>query len=410
MFRVLHVFDVSIPMHAGYTFRSRSILEQQRALGWDTFHVTSSKQELTEPYSDVESVEGFEFHRTRPGFLHSWPLARQYDVIKQLKPRIIEVAKEKKVDIIHAHSPCLIGLAGLSASKELGIPFAYECRAFWEDASVDTGKISENGLQYRAIRRLESKVFNEADAVFCISKGLYDDILGRGIPAEKVTMIPNAANIDRFQVLLSKDESLNKELKLEGKFVLGFFGSFYAYEGIDQIIAALPSILAFNSKVHLLLLGGGNEEAKLKAQAHALGLKHCVSFIGRVPHSDIPRYSSIVDAFIFPRRSIRLTNTVTPLKPLEAMAQGRLVIASDVGGHEELIVNGETGFLFKADDAHSLVNAVKDAMVEGERAQLIRDKALEFVTSDRNWKAIASRYRGVYQRLIDEHTSSRRSA
>jgi PEP-CTERM/exosortase A-associated glycosyltransferase len=410
MFRVLHVFDVSIPMHAGYTFRSRSILEQQRALGWETFHVTSSKQERPEPYLEVESVEGFEFHRTQPGILHTVPLARQYDVIRQLKPRIIEVAKEKKVDLIHAHSPCLIGLAGLSAARQLGIPFAYECRAFWEDASVDTGKITEHGFQYRAIRKLESKVFREADAVFCISKGLYDDILERGVSADKVTMIPNAANIDRFQVLIGKDETLNRELGLEGKFVLGFFGSFYAYEGIDQIIAALPKLREHNPKVHLLLLGGGNEEANLKAQVAALGLANCVSFIGRVPHSDIPKYSSIVDAFIFPRRSIRLTNTVTPLKPLEAMAQGRLVIASDVGGHEELVENEKTGFLFKADDADSLVASVKKAMAGGTHVQQIRDNALAFVTSDRNWKAIASRYRAVYQRLVGDRGTKERSA
>jgi PEP-CTERM/exosortase A-associated glycosyltransferase len=410
MFRVLHVFDVSIPMHAGYTFRSRSILEQQRALGWETFHVTSSKQENPVPYVGLESVDGFDFHRTLPGALHSVPVARQYDVIRQLKPRIIEIAKEKNVDIIHAHSPCLVGLAGLSAAKQLNIPFAYECRAFWEDASVDTGKIKEHGLQYRAIRKLESKVFREADAVFCISKGLYDDIRERGVPADQITMIPNAANIDRFRVLTEKDEALNKELQLEGKFVLGFFGSFYAYEGIDQTIAALPALLKYNPKIHLLLLGGGNEEANLRAQVKSLNLEQSVSFIGRVPHSDIPRYSSIVDAFIFPRRSIRLTNTVTPLKPLEAMAQGRLVIASDVGGHQELVENDKTGFLFKADDLDSLIACVKKVMDGGARNQVILDQALEFVTSDRNWKAIAGRYKAVYQKLVDNRNLLKRSA
>jgi PEP-CTERM/exosortase A-associated glycosyltransferase len=409
MFRVLHVFDVSIPMRAGYTFPSRSILEQQRALGWETFHITSSKQDQPTSYLDVESVDGFEFHRTRPGVLHLVPLARQYDVIRQLKQRIVEVAKEKKVDLIHAHSPCLIGLAGLSAARQLGIPFAYECRAFWEDASVDTGKIKEHGLQYRAIRKLESKVFSQADPVFCISKGLYGDILDRGVPADRITMIPNAANIDRFQVLTKKDESLNSQLHLKGKFVLGLFGSFYAYEGIDQTIAVLPALLKHNSKVHLLLLGGGNEEANLKEQVKSLNLEASVSFIGRVPHTDIPKYSSLVDAFIFPRRSIRLTNTVRPLKPLEAMAQGRLVIASDVVGREELIEHDKTGFLFNADDLESLIESVKKAMVGGEHAKAIFDNALEFVTTDRNWKAIASRYKAVYKSLVEGRTSIERT-
>jgi PEP-CTERM/exosortase A-associated glycosyltransferase len=404
------VFDVSIPMHAGYTFRSRAILEQQRALGWKTFHVTSSKQVFKGTWKAVESAESFEFNRTRPGRLHDVPVLRQYDVIRQLKPRIKQVALEQKVDLMHAHSPCLVGLATMSVAKELGIPFVYECRAFWEDASVDTGKIVENGMQYKFIRALETKVFKGADEVICISKGLYDDILERGVSKSKVTIVGNAANLEQFKVLGDKDPLLLKTLGLEGKAVLGFFGSFYFYEGIDQVIAALPLIKQSIPNIHLLLLGGGNEENALKAQAQTLGVSDCVSFIGRVPQSEIPVHSSLVDAFIFPRRSIRLTNTVTPLKPLEAMAQGRLVIASDVGGHKELIDDNKTGYLYPAESEQGLVDAVIRTLKAGAANQGVRDNALAFVQSERSWRAVAKRYESVYQRLVDKGNRNSQNA
>lgn len=148
-----------------------------------------------------------------------------------------------------------------------------------------------------------------------------------------MTVIPNAVDVHRFQLAGEPDPALRAQLGLgPSALVLGFIGSFYAYEGLPLLLEAMPRILQVRPEVRLLLIGGGPREADLKALAERLGLRREVIFVGRVSHDEVQKYYHQVDIFVYPRYSMRLTELVTPLKPLEAMAQGRLVVASDVGG------------------------------------------------------------------------------
>jgi PEP-CTERM/exosortase A-associated glycosyltransferase len=247
----------------------------------------------------------------------------------------------------------LNAIPALRVGKRLGIPVVYEVRAFWEDAAVDHGTAAEGSLRYRLTRRLETHALRRASHVFTICEGLRCDIVGRGIAPEKITVIPNAVDIDSFEPGGAADHALMADLGLVGCTVLGYVGSFYAYEGLDLLLAALPGILRSRPDVRVLLVGGGPQDEALRAQARQLDVADKVVFTGRVPHAEVRRYYDLIDLLVYPRHSMRLTELVTPLKPLEAMAQGRLLIASDVGGHKELIRHGETGWLFKAgcDDA-----------------------------------------------------------
>ncbi len=399
--RILHVFDHSIPLHSGYAFRSRSIILAQRALGWRTIQLTSSKHAAfahgASPLSQ-ETVDGLVFHRTFPGALARFPVLRQWDVVRTLARRIVSVARKERVGVIHAHSPCLNGLAALQARRELGIPVVYEVRAFWEDAAVDHGTSRPGGLRYKLSRALETHVFRNVDAITCICEGLRSDIAARGIDPARITVIPNAVDIDEFPPLEVRDRALENEYDLVGQQVLGFIGSFYGYEGLDLLIAAMPAILRVRPNTKLLLVGGGPQEAALRAQAVKLGVAGRVIFTGRVPHGRVPRYSSLVDVFVFPRKPMRLTELVTPLKPLEAMAQRRLVLASDVGGHRELIEHGKTGLLFRHSDVGALAGAALQALARQDTFDEVLDRARAFVERERNWTVSVARYRDVYAR------------
>ncbi|MFP5405396.1 MAG: glycosyltransferase, partial [Gammaproteobacteria bacterium] len=270
--KILHVFDHSIPLHSGYTFRSQSIVMAQRASGWRTAHVTSSKHALAgrggaTASATPETVDGLLFERTSPGALARLPLLGQWDVVRTLAPRIREIARAEGSDLIHAHSPSLNGLAALQASRSLGIPVVYEVRAFWEDAAVDHGTAAENGPRYRLTHALETHVLRRADQVTCICEGLRSDIVARGIAAEKITVIPNAVDVSRFPVLGARDAALEAKLGLNGATVLGFIGSFYAYEGLDLLLDALPAILQQLPETRLLLVGGGPQQVALEAPA-----------------------------------------------------------------------------------------------------------------------------------------------
>ncbi|BCX89805.1 glycogen synthase [Methylomarinovum tepidoasis] len=401
MMRILHILDHSIPLHSGYTFRTRAILEQQRALGWETCHLTSPKHQGAKGL--VETVDGFTFHRTPPptGWTARMPVLDQLAVVRALERRLEALIPELRPDILHAHSPALNGLAALRAARRHGLPLVYECRAFWEDAAVDHGTTTEGSLRYRLTRALETYVFRHADAVTTICEGLKSDIVARGIPEAKVTVIPNAVDPGRFTFGAEPDPELQRSLGLTGKCVLGFIGSFYAYEGLSLAIQALPDLLRYDERVRLLLVGGGPEEAALRAQVEQCGLNGKVVFTGRVPHDQVPRYYNLVDIFVYPRLPMRLTELVTPLKPLEAMARGRLVVASDVGGHRELIQDGKTGFLFRAGRAESLVETVVRVLVHQDRWPEVLAAARRFVTEQRTWESSVARYRPLYERLYD---------
>jgi PEP-CTERM/exosortase A-associated glycosyltransferase len=397
MLRILHVLDHSIPLHSGYTFRTLALLREQRRLGWETFHLTSPKH--TVPGGPEETVDGWHFFRTPASAGPRLPGLAQRALMKATQQRLMQVAQQVRPHILHAHSPVLNAIPALRVGRALGIPVVYEVRAFWEDAAVDHGTTSEGSLRYRLTRRLETIALRQAAHVFTICEGLRGEIVARGIAREKVTVIPNAVDIDKFEPGGAPDAALQTRLGLTGATVLGFIGSFYAYEGLDLLLAALPALLRARPDLRVLLVGGGPQEGALKAQAPQLGVVDKVVFTGRVPHAEVPRYYDLVDVLIYPRHSMRLTELVTPLKPLEAMAQGRLLVASDVGGHKELIHDGETGVLFRAGSADALGEAVLGLLNRRQDWPALRAAGRCFVETERNWRASASHYVQVFDKL-----------
>lgn len=395
--RILHILDHSLPHHSGYVFRTLALMREQRALGWDPVLLTAPRQGPTQ--TQMESIEGFDIYRTpfAEGDLPSGRVARTWRETAMTKKRIEAVAKEIKPDLLHAHSPVLNASPALKA--QTGLPVVYEIRAFWEDAAVDHKTTQEGSLRYRLTRQWETKSCRKAQHVFTICQGLKDDLIARGIPQQKVSLIPNAVDIDAFDPIDARDAQLEAELGLAGKAVLGFLGSFYAYEGLDLVVGALPQIAKTVPNICLLLVGGGPEEERLKAQVAQLGLEDKVLFVGRVPQSEVRRYYSLADALVFARHSMRLTETVTPLKPLEAMALKKPVIASDVGGHHELIRDGETGLLFPAGDSSALAQTVCRLLGDDALQHTLKETGRQYVSDERTWARSAANYGPVYERL-----------
>ncbi|THF61629.1 TIGR04063 family PEP-CTERM/XrtA system glycosyltransferase [Pseudothauera rhizosphaerae] len=391
--RILHVLDHSLPLHSGYTFRTAAILREQRALGWETFHLTTPKQGPSP--AEAEEAAGLCFFRT--------PAPAGTGLVAQMRltaRRLDRLVDELQPDLIHAHSPVLNALPAEWVGRRRGVPVVYEMRASWEDAAVDHGTTTEGSLRYRLSRALESFALHRADQITTICEGLRGDIECRGIPADKVTVIPNAVDAEAFQFGAEADPELRRELGLDGCTVLGFAGSFYGYEGLALLVSALARLAARYPGIRLLLVGGGVQEENLRRQAATEGVANRVIFTGRVPHERVQKYYELIDVLAYPRLPIRLTELVTPLKPLEAMAQGRMFVASDVGGHRELVRHGETGFLCRAGCADALAAAIADVLDHRERWPAIRRQARDFVERERTWANSVARYREVYRRAL----------
>jgi PEP-CTERM/exosortase A-associated glycosyltransferase len=398
--RILHVLDHSLPLHSGYTFRTRAILKAQQAAGWEVAGITGVRQYQhgLVPGAPSQTVEGLTFHRTLAEANGPSPL-REWREVSLLTEAILALYAEWPFDILHAHSPALNGLGAHRASQRLGVPLVYEIRAFWEDAAVGNGTGTEGSAKYRLTRALENHVVRHADQVAVICDGLKNDLIERGVAASKIVVSPNGVDLELFGSPGPADAQLAATLGLTYKDVIGYIGSFYDYEGLDDLIAAMPMM---ESNAHLLLVGGGPMEEALRAQSAASLAADRIHFVGRVPHEEVERYYSLVDILAYPRKRMRLTDLVTPLKPLEAMAQGRLVAASDVGGHKELIRNGDTGTLFAADDPVSMARSL-DAMLANRAGwDAMRDRARVFVEAERNWQTNIYRYEPVYHLLLGQ--------
>lgn len=413
MIRILHILDHSLPLHSGYTFRTRAIMTAQQRAGLHVRGVTSVRHNNSLPKgTHVEAIEehdGLTFHRTLETVAGP-PGLREWRDIAALARTVEATCNVWKPDVLHAHSPALDGIAALRVGRKLGIPVLYEIRAFWEDAAVGNGTGTQGSPKYWLTRQMENRAVAGADAVAVICEGLRSDLISRGFAGDKIMVSPNGVDMEMFGTPVPAEPERARALGLDGKTVIGFIGSFYPYEGLDDLVSAMPMLLARNPDVRLLLVGGGPAEAALKKQAEASPAAHAIRFAGRVPHHEVEQYYSLIDILAYPRKAMRLTETVTPLKPLEAMAQGRLVAASDVGGHRELIEDGVTGTLFAADSPAAIAEALSDLAANRQIWDERRAIARAYVAQERNWAQNVQRYQPVYQSMLSRTSGNRLSS
>ena len=408
--KVLHVLETSAPVLVGYTIRAGYIVNHQRRLGFDPLVVTSPFfRGATE--NRMDEIDGVRYFRSnhipRPDKAHG-PLMSYWarlHMLRRYRKFVTEVARRERVDIIHAHSSYTNGIAARYASEQLGIPFIYEVRTLWGERAVVEEGLSPTSMKYRAVWRLELSVMRHANVVVPISQGIRDTIVERGIDSNKVVIVPNGVDTGVF-VPRSPDAALVQSLDLAGCFVVGFIGSLGRLEGIALLIEAFKEIHRREPRARLVIVGDGPERTRLAAAAAETGLGKVVQFTGQVPHDQILRYYSVMDVLAYPRIDARINQTVTPLKPLEAMAMGKVCLASDVGGLKELVDDGVTGLLFARDDMRDLIEKTLLLASDPDLRNRLATVAQLTVARDREWSTIASRYTDIYRRAGAHETAS----
>ena len=396
--KILHILDHYKPHFSGYVFRTSYILKYQKECGIEPVVVTSPKHGNVK--ESIEEIDSITVYRTAQNGFGDIPFIREIRLMNTLQKKIEEVIKLEKPDIIHAHSPSLNGISALRAGRKFGIPVVYEVRALWEDAAVDYGTFKDGSLKYRVSRFIETNLFKKVDALFTICGGLKGEMISRGISDDKITVIPNCVDTGFFSTC-EYDEEIAERFNLRGKTVFGFIGSFYNYEGIDLLIDSYLKMLQKKNSARLFLVGDGPGKNALRSKVEKAGLTGHVIFTGKVPHEDIKKYYSVIDVLVYPRKKIRLTEIVTPLKPLEAMAMGKVVVGSNVGGIRELISHDKDGFLFEAGDVEGLSRLLVELSMNKENLKAFSLAAIETVQKRHNWESAVKGYLSVYERLIN---------
>ena len=388
--RILHVLDHSLPVASGYSYRSRSIVTWQHRLGLVPAVLTSPKQGSERDGREV--LDAIPHYRTG-GAERGLPVVGELRLMARLARRIGRVAREERAEVIHAHSPVLNGLPALWAARRLGLGVVYEVRTFWEDAAVSHGTHAERSLRYRISRALESFVLRRADAVIAIGLGVRGEVQGRGVDPGRIAVVPNGVDREWLEPR-PRAGALAERLGIGAGPIFGYVGSFSHYEGLPFLVDAMPDLAARIPGARLVIAGSGRDEGAVREAAAKAGAS--VMLLGRIPQEQVRDLYTLLDVLVLPRQRIRLTELVTPLKPLEAMAAGIPVLASDIGGHAEMIADGETGLLFKAESRDSLIEQATRVAADAGLRRHLSESGRHFVERERTWDRVVARYFPVY--------------
>ena len=404
--RILHVLDHSWPVIDGYAQRSRSIVAAQTQIGMQPAVLTSSLHELDDPSATDATLDGVQYWRTGTGdglsrraILGRWPILREVAVLRLLKKRIEKMLNNEQFDLVHAHSPALCGIAAWYAARSRRLPFVYEIRSFWEDAELNPQKSLWKLLRYHLGRNLESFVIRRADATVGIARSVLQDLEMRKMLAGKLYHVPNGVDVARFAPR-ARDIALAAELGLTEVPTIGFIGTLFPWEGVPWLVRATAELHRISAPFRLLIVGDGAEGAKVRKAIQETGSAGYITFLGRVPNDKVERYYSVMDVLVYPRLRARITEMVTPLKPLEAMALGKAVVGSDVGGIRELIEPETTGLLFEAENTQDFCRVTSRLLNQPNLRRTLGEEAQRKVSAEKNWTVLARRYEAVYSAAL----------
>jgi glycosyltransferase involved in cell wall biosynthesis len=239
-----------------------------------------------------------------------------------------------------------------------------------------------------------------ADAVVTLSETMRAEIVDRGCPPERVTVIPNAVDVDRFTPA-PRDPGLAASLGIEPRHqVIGYVSSLSRFEGIPLLLEAAAALRGRGRPIRVLIVGDGEDRPHILETARRLGLDDgTLVMTGRVPHERIASYYALIDAFVIPRLADRVARFVTPIKPYEAMALERAIVISDLPALREIVREGETGLVFRAGDVDDLATTVGTLLDDGALRERLGRQAREWVAAERTWDQNGRRYRELFQRL-----------
>jgi glycosyltransferase involved in cell wall biosynthesis len=328
--------------------------------------------------------------------------------------RVAELVRTLRPSILHAASDYLNALTAEAVGAAYGIPVVYESRGFWEETYLsrqeqrygwDLAKLAdEYGLPDFYVRRqqVEDRARRAADRVVTLADVMADRIVAGGVPRERITVVPNAVDVDAFPVL-TRDADRAATLGIAPDVtVIGYISSLAEYEGIDTLVAAFGRLRADEEKIALLIVGDGHVRQELEAAAQGIPDVH---FTGQVPHDTVLDYYSLIDVFVVPRRPVEVCHLVTPLKPFEAFATGRTVVLSNVRALASIAAQSDAAALFEAGDVTSLTETLRGLVADPERRRALAGRGASWVRAERTWAANAQ----IYLRLYDEMRTAPRS-
>jgi len=400
--RVLHLVTDALPAtSAGYTIRTHEIALAQREAGLDPRVATRAGYPVTQGHIDgrrLVELDGVPYHRLLP-----WRMPGRADTLARQSLELADaLTRQLRPAVLHAASNYANARLALALRERYGLPVVYEVRGFWEDTWLsrypDAAERANSEL-YQRNRDLETQCMLAADLVVTLGEAMRDEIVARGVPAEKIEIVPNAVSAE-FLEPLPDATTLREELGIKpDEPVVGEVTSLVPHEGIGTLLEATAILRARGVPARALIVGDGPERAALQRQAARAGLAEAAVFPGRVPAAKVRQFHALLDVFVVPRTPDRVCQLVTPLKPVEAMASGLCVVTSEVKALTEIVKHEVTGMQTVPQDPVSLADCLERLLYSPDIRRKLGDNAREWAARDRTWAHNAARYRDAYARL-----------
>lgn len=404
--RILHILKESLPYsETGFTMRSRMTLAAQQMADFVPEVITSlgfPRTKGIESFPPVETVDGVRHHRLDDG-PDTEPSRLPYDVITERSANLAaDIADEFEPNLVQAgtgYRGFETALQGIALADRYKIPFVYEVRGFQEATWTGNVERSERGEYFRRRYRQESRCMNRADLVITIAEAMAEEIVARGIPEDKVAVVPNAVDVQRFHPR-EKRFDLIEQYRLTDRFVVGYVSNLGAREGIDNLIRAVDILRSQTPHVVCLIAGDGPQKESLQELVGELDLADHVILTGHVPNEEIEDYYALIDLFVVPRIDDRAARLVTPLKPLEAMSMGLPVITSSLPALMELVAPGERGMAFPPSDPPALAEVISTLIGDSDLRQKYAKSGQEWVRDHRTVQSNSKRYAQLLEPLL----------
>ncbi|MHA7142672.1 glycosyltransferase [Arthrobacter sp. Sr33] len=349
---------------------------------WDVKTDTAPKS--TSSYTQV--IDGIDhFFSQGP----TWTQGPLDHYLQQAADSYVQVATRNRVERIHAASNHVTALPALIAARRLGLPFSYEVRGLWEITESSTKAGWDGSDRFRFSKSLETLVAVEADVVFAITEQVRDELVSRGVPFGKISILPNAVDTDEFSHM-PPHAPTRQRLGINGDLpVIGYAGSLVDYEGLGTLLEACQQMMTQGIDFRLVVVGDGAALPSLKSKAADLGLSKVSVFTGRVPASQVPAFISVFDIMPCPRLPLPVTEMVSPIKPLEAMAAAKAVVLSDLAPLRDLAGrDGERASLFPAGDATQLAAVLGNLVTSKDLRRDMGRRARLWAVAERTWRRV----------------------
>jgi len=401
--KIAYLLYNSLPVHSGgYATRSHGIISNLMGKGIVPHVMTR----LGYPYDlnkfkdrEVmieEEYDGITYHRLLDGPGLNFVPVKEYlaSYTNNVKQQLIK----SDSSVVHAASNHINGIAAVMAGRELGLKTIFEVRGMWEVTRLSRQPEWEGSDEFEAYRYLETLACLEADVVITITGALKDELIRRGVEADKIHVVSNGVDTDIFKPL---DPNLELKASLGipvNNSVIGYVGSIVDYEGLDILIDSMGLLVSQGrTDATALIIGDGVVLEDLKQQVVDANLSDYFVFTGRIPHEEVPNYYSIIDICPFPRRGLPVCELVSPLKPFEAMAMGKVIIGSSVQAIAEFIEDNVNGFVHEKDNAEDLALQISRSIESDEIREQLKETTRNWVVENRDWKVLANKVFEVYE-------------